>query len=163
MPFPTNDGPKIWLAIRCRGHHFLGAALACLLLMGCSHSENETRGIRVAVEGLVTLDDENLPAGRIVFVCDQGAGEVKATASITNGFYAFNTENGPIAGTARVEIYPEEIELEEFESVRNQRTTSKMSFTKIQIPAKYNTRSILSADVQSDSESNLISFDMTTK
>ena len=163
MPFFQNDGQTRWSFACCCGHPVFAVILACLLLIGCSHSENESRGVRVAVEGVVTLDDENLPAGRIIYICDQGAGKVKAAASISNGFYAFTIENGPIAGNARVEVYPEEIELEEFESARNQRTTRNTGFTKIQIPAKYNTQSTLSADVQPDSVDNLISFHMTTK
>ena len=147
MEFFNNDGQARWsIAKRCVRATF-GLTLAYLLLIGSSYSENNSRGVRVAVEGAVALDDEHLTAGCIIYICDQGAGEVKATASISNGFYVFTTENGPIVGTARVEVYPEEIELEEFESVRNQRTTRKTGFTKIQIPAKYNIRSTLSADV----------------
>ncbi|MEP3482125.1 MAG: hypothetical protein ABJZ55_22970 [Fuerstiella sp.] len=67
-----------------------------------------------------------------------------AAASISNGFDAFAIENGPIAGIARVDVYPEEIELEEFESARNKRTTRKTGFTKIQIPARYSIQLTLS-------------------
>lgn len=145
------------------GHLVIWFGLLCLLSIGCSPGENELRGTRVAVEGIVTLDGESLPAGRIVYICDQGAGGVKSAASIVSGFYSFSTQNGPTIGTARVEIYPEELELEEFESVRGGDSTKRLDFTKITIPAEYNIRSTLTVDVQPDLDSNLFSFHLTTK
>lgn len=137
------------------------AAFLVVTAAGCGSTE-DPRGVRVPVDGYVTLDGDMLPMGRIVFVADGGKGEVKATAMITDGAFRFTTENGPFEGDARVEIYPVEMELEEFESARNGDTTRKVDFTKVHIPDRYNKNSKLTATVTSDGDQNLYSFDLTS-
>lgn len=136
-------------------------ALACCGILGCG-SDATTRGVRVPVDGAVRVDGEPLAAGRIVYMTDQGAGQVKATAAIVNGFYSFTEENGPLAGQARVEIYAQEMELEEFESVRDGDHSKMVNVVKVHIPAKYNTHSELTVNVQPEAESNLFQFELTT-
>ncbi|MEP3482554.1 MAG: hypothetical protein ABJZ55_25150 [Fuerstiella sp.] len=136
--------------------------LPCLLL-GCAGEENQTRGQRIPVDGVVTLDGDHLVAGRIIFISDQGAGAVKATATIVQGYYKFDAENGPLQGTARVEIYPEQIELEQFESARGGDPNQIVDLAVVDIPSKYNLKSELTAELQSDAESNLFNFELSTK
>lgn len=137
--------------------------ILCVAAMGCSSDREETRGNRVPVDGIITLDGTHLEAGRIVFITNQGSGEVKATASVVKGYYGFDVENGPLTGQARVEIYPQEMELEQFESARDGDPSQRIDFIPVRIPAKYNVRSTLTAEVQSDAENNLIRFDLLSK
>ena len=132
-------------------------------MLGCGATEQPSRGQRVAVDGIVTLDGDHLQAGRIVYITDQGAGKVKAAAAIVHGYYNFTVENGPLAGKARVEIYPKEIELEQFEEARGEDRNRSVDIVAVKIPVRYNLRSELSADVQHDAESNLFHFDLLSK
>lgn len=152
------------LQSKCRPSAFLlSLVLFPSLLIGCSTGIEDQRGERVAVDGIVTVDGVPLQAGRIIYVTNQGAGEVKATASIVQGFYAFTDQNGPLAGKARIEIYPQEMELEAFELAKSSNPKKGVNFTDVKIPARYNIRSTLEVDVQPDAESNLFRFDLKTE
>lgn len=140
-----------------RSRGFICLALA-MLLAGCGASVDDPRGMRVAAEGTVSLDGAELPAGRIVFLSNQGEGTVKATALVEQGRYSFDEDNGPLPGTARVEIYPIEMDLEEFEKTRGGDATQRLPLTDVWIPARYNTHSTLTAEVGTDVEENVYTF-----
>lgn len=116
-------------------------------LCGCGGTVEDPRGSRVSGTGLVTLDSKPLEYGRIVFITNQGNGEVKATAMIEEGSFVFTPKTGPLEGEARVEIHPVEIELEEFEDQRQGNSQKKIDIARVPIPAKYNVNSELTADV----------------
>lgn len=137
--------------------------LLFVVIAGCSSRANDRRGDRVAVDGIVSVDGTVLKAGRIVYVTNQGFGAVKATASIVEGYYAFTESDGPLPGKARVEIYPQELELEAFDAVRSTNPSKRVDFAEVKIPARYNLRSELEVDVQRDADSNLFSFDLITE
>lgn len=141
----------------------VGFACLLLVLAGCGGSEVDTRGVRVAADGLVTLDGEMLKMGRIVFITNQGQGEVKASAMIKDGAFSFTKENGPLEGEARVEIHPVQLDLEEFEQTRGEDITKKVDITQIDIPAVYNTNSTLTAEVESENDGTLFTFDLKSK
>ena len=140
--------------------------LLCLavasLFAGCGASVEDPRGTRVAAEGTVKLDGAELAAGRIVFLSNQGEGTVKATALVEQGRYSFDEDNGPLPGTARVEIYPIEMDLEEFEKTRGGDATQRVPLSDVWIPARYNTHSTLTAEVGTDAEENVDTFALQT-
>jgi len=59
-----------------------------------------------------------LSAGTIRLVSDQGTGSLKAKSVISDGKFLFTEESGPLSGTARVEISPPIIELEQYDVAR---------------------------------------------
>jgi hypothetical protein len=79
------------------------AACAALLLLvalsGCGS------GIaRVPIKGKVTLDDQPLAKGSILFVPMEGTTGVASGGDIINGEYQLTKDNGAAAGWNRVEI-----------------------------------------------------------
>ncbi len=131
-------------------------------LSGCGGASVDERGQRVAVAGKVLLDGSPLSRARILFVSDEGAGAVKASALIDEGAFAIDAGHGPLAGTARVEIHPELIELEELESVRGGDHRQFVETQTAPIPTRYNHASELTAIVAVDGE-NEFTFELTSR
>jgi hypothetical protein len=130
-------------------------------LSGCGAEVGE-RGQRVGVSGQVIFDGQPLTKGRIVFVSDEGAGAVKATALIENGTYAIDEKRGPLASSARVEIHPEILDLGELEVARGGDRFKKIDIRPIVIPHRYNTRSELTAQISEDGD-NAFNFELASK
>lgn len=59
---------------------------------------------RVALEGAVLFDHQPLKAGRIKFTPSDGNKGPTAVATITDGFYEFESRNGPVVGKNKVQI-----------------------------------------------------------
>jgi len=121
---------------------------------GCGGSRIDERGQRVSVAGNVTLDGSPLTRARILFITDEGRGAVKSSALIEDGAFAIPSEQGPLTGTARVEIHPELIELEELEAVRGSERRRQVEIKPVNIPVRYNRTSELTAVVQNDADNN---------
>lgn len=132
-------------------------------VVGCGDGDVSARGVRVAGEGFVTLDGDTLEMGRIMLITNQGQGEVKASAMVHQGVFTFTEESGPLEGEARVEIYPVEMELEDFEAQRGGDPQKKVDVTRIDIPAKYNVRSKLTANVSAEAGIEPLIFELTSK
>lgn len=111
--------------------------------------------------GLVTLDGEPLPMGRIVMVSDQGNGKVKAAADIVDGVFSFDEESGPLEGDVRVEIHAVQMELEDFESQRAE-NPGRLEYSRVTIPAAYNVNSTLTANVSSEGGIVPVNFDLVS-
>lgn len=144
-----------------------GVALAISMgllsvLSGCGDASVDGRGQRVAVAGTVLLDGSPLSRARILFVSDEGAGAIKASALIDEGTFAIDAGHGPLAGTARVEIHPELIELEELESIRGGDHRQHVEAQTVSIPARYNHASELTATVSANGE-NEFTFELTSQ
>ena len=137
-------------------------SLFAFIFIGCGGVEDQ-RGVRVAGEGFVTIDGAPLDMGRIILITDQGNGEVKASAMIQDGAYSFTEESGPLEGQARVEIYPVEMELEDFETQRGGDPKKKVDFTRTDVPARYNVKSDLSATISAEDGIAPLFFELTTK
>lgn len=137
--------------------------LAGLMLLGVTGCGGETdpRGDRVGVRGEVLLDGQPLTGAKIVFVSAHD-GAVKAISTIQEGHYEIEAEHGPLVGKSRVEIVPEFIELEQLESERGDDKLSVPELTTTAIPAKYNARSELFANVSGEGE-NEFNFQLTTQ
>lgn len=138
--------------------------LLLLSAMGCGSSD-DPRGRRYPAAGTVTMNGLPLDAGRIYFLSDQGAGEVRASAMIQEGAFAFEGFNGPLAGTARVEIRAAEMELEELEARLRQKSESSepIHLVKTWIPPDYNTRSKLTANVSDKVDENHFQFELVSR
>lgn len=139
----------------------MALTIVSVLLSGCG-AEVDQRGQRVGVSGQVMIDGQPLTKGRIVFVSDDGAGAVKATALIENGTYAIDKKQGPLASNARVEIHSELLELGELEVARGGDRFMKIDIRPIVIPHRYNTRSELTAQISKTGE-NAFNFELTSK
>lgn len=125
---------------------------------GCGNAGADPRGMRVAAEGTVLLGNEPISAARIMFIVDQGAGAVRASALIKDGTFSFDEKNGPLVGDARVEIHPVEMELEELEAARGGDPTMFVNPLKVWIPPQYNKHSKLTAHLTEDPEENQFEF-----
>jgi hypothetical protein len=79
------------------------ALLALASVVGCDGAESLAR---VPVEGSVASAGKPLAAGTVRFVPIDGTKGPTAVTKITDGFYTFTAEDGPVAGTYRVEIAP---------------------------------------------------------
>lgn len=121
---------------------------------GCAESGDGLD--RQPISGSITLNGLPLASGLITFV-PSGAPEPVATAAIEDGSYALDREDGPVSGPHRVTIwasaptgqtihdpyYPDE-PIEETREI---------------IPNRYNTQSVLTADVKTNDE-NGVSFQL---
>jgi len=129
---------------------------------GCGGSDIDDRGQRVGVTGEVKLDGQPLSNARIVFISDEGAGTVKATALIENGTYWIDDTKGPLPGNAKVKIHPELMELELLEAAKDGDRYKSVETSPVNIPARYNSRTELTAPVSSEDE-NIFYFDLASK
>jgi len=120
----------------------------------------DPRGQRVAVSGTVTFDGKPLPAGSIRLASDQGSGVVKARASISDGAFSFNEENGPLAGEVRVEIFPPTMELEQFDAAR---AGEDSGFKPVYVPPRYNQNSQLTANIEPNGSDQSLTFELTSE
>jgi hypothetical protein len=77
--------------------------LACAGLLvadgGCQPADGPAR---IAVFGTVTSESGDPVSGMISFLPDAGTEGPAATASLIDGVYEFDTQNGPVAGQYRV-------------------------------------------------------------
>ena len=144
-----------------KNFRWMALTIVSVSLSGCG-AEVDQRGQRVGVSGQVMIDGQPLTKGRIVFVSDDGAGAVKATALIENGTYAIDEKRGPLASNARVAIHPELLELGELEVARGGDRFMKIDIRPIAIPHRYNTRSELTAQISEDGD-NAFNFELASK
>ena len=128
-----------------------------LLMLGCG-GHNDPRGVRVGVQGNVTLDGKPLSGARIMFVSGDG-GTVKAVAAIRDGNYEIAPEHGPLVGRSRVEIHPEMMELAQLEAERGDDRLAVPKLNKVDVPRAYNANSGLTARVSAEGENNF-DFDL---
>lgn len=138
------------------------SALLSISVLGCGSAKVDERGQRVSVAGQVQLDGQPLSRARIVFISDEGAGAVKATALIEDGVYSIAEAHGPLAGSARVEIHPELMELESLEAERGSDRYKPVATKAVNIPARYNSQSELSAPLASEGD-NTFNFELASK
>ena len=150
----------------------LSSAISSLLLVvllvsstGCGNNNNDSRGERVKVSGLVYYDDDPLTSARILFISDTPQGKVKSAGIIREGIYQIPEEGGPVAGQARVEIYPTYPELEELEQLKAEAQKQGKPFidpSTVKIPAAYNKNSKLTADITKEGN-NSFDFKIESK
>jgi hypothetical protein len=127
-------------------------ALAALTLCGCTSSDTG----RSRVQGAVSYDGEPVDDGGIAFIPEAGGeSQVRATGEIRDGHYYLDTSSGPFPGKYRVEIYWHK------KTGRKIASPSGKAFkeeTKQVIPAKYNDKTELKADIKPGR--NSLDFDL---
>jgi len=116
------------------------ALLAAWFVWGCGGPEGPQRA---AVQGTVTLDGQPIAEGTITFYPTGDTRGPSAGGEIRDGAYSLAAAKGPVVGTCRVEIRARRktgqtvmvggIETEQLEQY---------------IPARYNTRSTLTARIE---------------
>ncbi|MEW4566036.1 hypothetical protein AB1K70_26200 [Bremerella sp. JC770] len=124
----------------------------CLLTAGCGGD-----GIpRAAVQGTVTYDGDPVESGVIMFIPETVA---PVALKITDGHYDsesdVNDRRGAVIGHCSVQIFANRRTGRSYTDVM---TGDKMEETKQFLPAKYNERTELTADVESGRQT--IDFDL---
>lgn len=140
-------------------------SLALLTLLACTGCGSSSEGVRVTVQGNVTLDGKRLEAAAIVFHCGQGESKVTAFGFVENGSYQLEAEEGPLVGKARVEFQPKPIDQDEFEEELDKTTgrrRSRPKLTVVDIPPQYGPESTLTADVTEGGE-NKFDFELKSR
>ncbi len=123
--------------------------VACLITTGCSGPDGPQR---VAVEGKVTLDGAPLAKGSIRFVPQQPARGQRVGGPIVDGHYRLERPGGPVVGTMRVEIWPDESDLLR-QVLANPAKSHKYNPAELlanQIPVRYNDQSSLVVETTSE-------------
>ena len=107
---------------------------ACLLpLIGCGESGDSRLPNRNEISGTVTLDGEKIDDGSITFFSEKDAARgIQASASIKDGKYEILVTPGP----KKVKI--------------SQTVETKPNFFENMVPAKFNTKTTLEADVNEE-------------
>jgi len=148
---------NLWLRIPAAA---LGLSLA-LGLTGCGGSDTDDLP-REAISGTVTLNGKPLPSGAITFDPDQGTADpVSVGGVVADGSYSIAKAEGPTPGKYRVSIYPST----PGEAVSKDVAPGappKHSKPAVQIPAKYNAKTTLAAEIK-PGESNTFDFDLDSK
>ena len=124
---------------------------ALLAILGCGDGSG-----RMSVKGKVTLDDQPVEAGSIVFL-PSGEG-TKAAAAIEKGEYAIAADEGLKPGTYRVEVSWFKPTGRKMESAD---PGIMIDETREAVPAKYNANSTLTAEITAGA--NVKDFPLTTK
>ncbi|MFH1922057.1 MAG: hypothetical protein ABIP48_19500 [Planctomycetota bacterium] len=133
------------------------APLAVLLVViaGCDGSN------RAAVTGEVTLDGEPVDGGTISFTPSGGAADAAAWGEIKGGRYSIPAAKGPGVGTARVEIRWDRKTGKKIAAVPPAPPDTMIEETEEAVPARYNTQSELTADVQAGQ--NTFNFELKSE
>ena len=135
-------------------------AAAMVALAGCGGSIDGLP--REAVAGTVTLDGQPLAAGAIQFFPATKAGGVAVSAGspVEDGQFSIARDYGLVPGTYKVAINAAESENGDSKTKGQKRKKSASS--KDIIPAKYNTQTILTAEIEKGGSAGL-KFDLQSK
>jgi hypothetical protein len=155
----------------CRPAGWQGEGIVAVVLLlasivpspGCGDSD-ELMGKRVRVFGAVTLDGKPLPAGAILFHSGEGEHQVSAVGYIEDGQFDIPEQDGPLAGTARVEFRPKPLPQDQFERALEQsaRTRKPLQLDVAPIPSRYGAESKLTVDILPDT-GNELDFPLTSR
>lgn len=138
--------------------------LVLFSLAGCggtSATFDDPRGMRAMVHGSVDLNGKPLDRAIIRFRAAEGENRVISTGTIIDGEYQIAAKDGPLIGKMRVEIeFDNEDELEHSQQKKGQRQPQRKRRV---LPACYNKKSVLTANVSKDSEQNQFDFHLKTR
>jgi hypothetical protein len=151
------------MSIRCIGRFgcALGCAATLVVYVGCAGSGDDLP--RESVSGMVTLDGAPLPTGTISFAPSANTSglEVTGADTITNGKFAIARNVGLVPGNYKVAIYAaEKSERTKPEKVGN---IKRSELAKELIPAKYNSKTELTAEIKKGGGNDQLSFTLQTK
>ncbi len=142
-----------------RGVITLGLAVVMAATPGCGGSADELP--REPVSGTVTLDGQPLEAGAIQFFPAPKAGGVAVSGGspVEGGAFAITREYGLVPGSYKVAINAAEPESRD---KRAKGHTRKGAPVKDVVPAKYNSETILTAEIEKGG-SNRLKFELLSK
>ncbi len=132
----------------------LTAALLPLSVAGCGVSADDTL-TREAVSGSVTLDGQPLLKGTVQFMPTGANQATTGSAPIKSGAYTIPTAQGLVAGDYSVRIYSAVDAAASVADLPGEPAPPPRE----SIPAKYNTRTTLSAKV-AHGQANTFTFDL---
>jgi hypothetical protein len=122
------------------------ASLALILTMiGCSRSKDDLP--RQPVAGTVTMNGQPLPEGVIQFYPTGNAKTTGANATIKDGQFSIPREDGLVPGSYKVSISHAELQAALFKGKKDDSPRSKKLGPEL-IPAEYNAKSTLTAEVK---------------
>ena len=127
--------------------------LLALTLAGCGDAR------RQSVRGTVTVDGQPLKEGAIRFIPTEDASGPTAGANIVDGQFEIPKETGTFAGKFKVQITARR---PSSKLMRDPETGQATRGFEQYIPAKYNTRTELTADVKAG-EDNEFTFDLKSR
>lgn len=138
--------------------------MAAALLIGCGSVDEEGAKGRQAVTGSVSLDGSPLAEGSIQFVPKDPNLGAPVGATIADGKYAIEKEQGPLPGSYAVKI--DSIEggsapKSAAEALENAERPTKI-VAKNRVAAKFNAKTKLSAEVKAEGPRSL-DFEVTSK
>lgn len=139
MHYTLRKSSQTVALAHCVGRWF--CAIGLLMLLGCGH------GGRMPLEGTITVDGRPLEKGYIQFTPLAGTLGPTAGAEIINGEFTVSPQGGPFAGKFQVQITAA--------GRTGRRVRHPLSGTMIDenaqiLPARYNTKSQLQAEVTAD-------------
>jgi hypothetical protein len=123
------------------------------LVVGCQQNSD-----RQAVEGTVTVDGKPLAEGEIRLVPQPGTSGPSAGGPISEGRFSISRDKGPFAGEFRAAITA----TRETGEMLNHPDEGPIPLTKQYLPARYNSKSELTANVKA-SEKNVFEFELTSQ
>lgn len=125
------------------------AAMICgaFLLPGCGGNGAELN--RAEVSGDVTVNGAPLEEGSIAFLPTEGTQGPSVGGTINQGRYLIPVEEGPVVGTYRVEIRATRETGRKIEAGPPSPPGTMIDEVKAFIPAKYNAKSTLTAEIKS--------------
>ena len=129
-------------------------ALFCCAALGCARSGPR----RFAVGGQVTLDGAPLPEGEILFRPGASTSGPTAAGLIEEGRYSIDEAHGPVSGSYAVVITASRKTGRKVQS--EMRGTATTDQYEQYLPARYNDRTELSAQVDDDRDD--LNFQLTT-
>lgn len=127
--------------IALRASAFFASSLAALFVAGCGGKEGPPRE---PISGVVTLDGRPLEKGLITFTPEAG-GDLVVSGLVVDGAFALPRAEGPGLGPHRVDVWSKKATGRTLKD-RND-PDNPVAETVEQIPARYNVRSELKADV----------------
>jgi hypothetical protein len=137
-----------------RSIYFSGIGLfVCVFLLGCTEGETE----RVPISGKITLDNQPIDGGTILFL-PQEKGKIKTGATIEEGQYILDEDEGPQAGQHRVEIYWAK---KTGRQIPSNDPPNMMDETREVVPGKYNQQSVLTVEIKPGE--NTFDLDLRTR
>lgn len=142
------------------------ALCLCLIFAGgtgCGYSGNDLP--RASVRGIVMLDEEPLAQGVIRFIPQRDNKGPKSFATIRNGMFKIDEENGPVVGESRIEIESTDdggYAPDDEQALKKLKASRTKRIKIVKVPVQYNSRSTLTKNIVKDAD-NDFRFDLSSK
>jgi len=133
-------------------HPFSLPRLAVLLAAGLAAGCGQSGPQRAAIHGRVTIADQPLASGQILFIPVAPNAGPSASGAIVNGEYKIEEREGPIVGKNRVEVRGERPLGFAIDDEQAFAQRGPVPLPPDPVPATFNSQSQLSLDVAADQD-----------